>query len=194
MATITSNEDTNGSTGKVAMDMELDDAPDPKRGNTGRKVQEKTLDGYGFITGDLISVSLFVPEAKIPVGIPRGGVPLTLGGQGGGGGGIGNGNGAGPGMSSFGWGDRGNPGLPKDGPVDKDGTWSRGEALPPQGFRGGRGGLRGGREEGRGGMGMGIRGGGRRSPEGRDRDRERGDGRSRSPDARDSRRVSWNRR
>lgn len=62
------------------MDMELDDAPSASNGNGnghggGRKVIEKTLDEYGFITGDYLSVSLYVPEPKLAP--PTGNAPLA---------------------------------------------------------------------------------------------------------------------
>lgn len=208
MATYTSTE---GKLPENAMDMELDDAPEPKS-TSGRKIEEKSLDDYGFITGDLLSVSSYVPEPKVPAGRPI--AP---------GAGNGNGNvpGPGPGVQSFGWGDK----APRGGAgvQEERGQWGRGEALPPQSFRG-RGVSGGGPEEPAGGgnwrgggpghAGMGIRGAGRRSPELRgggrrspelrgggrrspDRERERnGHGgadrrsRSRSPN-RDGRRESW---
>lgn len=176
MATVTDSKPTT-----VAMDMELDDVDVPKRG--GRKIEEKTLDEYGFITGDLLSVSLYIPEPKIPAGAPRGppGVPVPVG--------------VGAGVRSFGWGER-QPVERDPHPSERGGAWHRGEPLPPQNFRGGAAGGRGGDPAGGGswrggGPGMGIRGAGRKSPE------RNGDRRSRSPDDRDrrsDRRESWSRR
>ncbi|RXK34748.1 hypothetical protein M231_07990 [Tremella mesenterica] len=98
------------------MDMELDEAP------RGGKVEEKTLEDYGFITGDLLSVFLFVPEPKVPVGQRF--APGT-----------------GPNVPSVGWGER-----------DKNGSWTKGvpslsirgrgkdlvpETIPPGNWRGG---------------------------------------------------------
>jgi len=96
--------------------------------NGGRRVDEKTLDDYGFITGDYLSVSLHIPEPKVQHSqVPR----AVLGA--------------------------------KEEKRNIDGDWARGEALPPRG--GARGGY-GGAGNGNGGrvMGMGIRGGARRSP------------------------------
>jgi len=134
--------------------MDVDERDRDRDRERGRKVNEKTLDDYGFITGDYISVSLHVPEPKVssrPIGGPVG---LR---------------------------DR----EREEPKRNIDGDWARGEALPPvpRGGGGGRGGY------GPGGgiprqMGMGIRGGARRSPSvGRDRNGG-GDRRSRSPERR----------
>jgi histone deacetylase complex subunit SAP18 len=118
-----------------------------------RKVDEKTLDDYGFITGDYISVSLHIPEPKIQHSHshPAGQRAPVLGAR--------------------------------EEKRNIDGDWARGDALPPapRGGRGGYGGPGGG-----GGriMGMGIRGGARRSPS-VTRDSGR---RSRSPERRNGRR------
>jgi histone deacetylase complex subunit SAP18 len=178
-----SGESTSTKLGGNAMDMELDDDPRPTH---GRKVEEKTLDGYGFVIGDLISVSIHVPEpraAQSRSGAP--GMPPQERGSGG-----------------FGWQrDRESGNGPREReapPSEREGHWARGEALPPQNsfrgenaFRGGRGGF--GRVEPAGGRagGIGIRGAGRRSPE-RERD-GLGGRRSRSPEGRE-RRESWSRR
>ena len=165
----------------AAMDMELDDTdPLPKRGG-GRKIEEKSLDEYGFITGDLLSVSLYIPEPKLPAGAPRlatvpgGVVPSPTG----------------PGVSSFGWGDRQTREREGDRAPDRRGVWQRGEPLPPQDFRGGAAGRpsepAGGGSWRGGGPGMGIRGVGKRSPE------RNGTRRSRSPEGR-NRRESWAKR
>lgn len=172
-----SNSGSSSKGKKVDMDMELDDAPDSNgngNGNNnghggGRKVPEKSLDEYGFITGDYLSVSLYVPEPKIAPGPPSNG-PLPLLHR-----------------------ERERERDFGSGVAPSNGEWARGEALPPRAGRGGFGaagvgGGRGGRDGGYrgapgppGAMGMGIRGGaGRRSPSvGRDRDR--GGRRSRSP-------------
>lgn len=162
------------------MDMELDDAPSGSNGHAdrnggGRKISEKTLDGYGFITGDLLSVSLYVPEPKTSSHPASHSAP------------------SGPG---FGQGIRG--AASRDIPAGRvsapEGDWAKGEALPPRGGDrdrsrrdGGGGGYRG--APGPAGVqGMGIRGGARRSPS-VERDRNgNGNGygrrRSRSPDRR----------
>lgn len=154
--------------GKVDMDMELDDAePHSGNGSGGRKISERTLDEYGFITGDYLSVSLYVPEPKIPAGPP----PIA--------GAAGRDR------------ERDVRGAPSNG------EWARGEALPPRGGgRGGGpgafpprdrrerdGGYRG--PPGPPGVqGMGIRGGARRrSPSVERNGNGNGHGRrSRSPD------------
>ena len=74
------------------MDMELDSTVDHTR--KGRKVDEKTLDEYGFITGDLLSVSIHVPEPKLHPGPNR--PPIGI-----------NGSATGE-RGGFGWGDRSN--------------------------------------------------------------------------------------
>ncbi len=161
----------------AVMDMELDDTDLPKRG--GRKIEEKSLDEYGFITGDLLSVSLYIPEPKIPAGAPRMGQVAAAPGV------------TGPGAKSFGWGER----QPREREIhpSERGAWHKGESLPPQSFRGGAAGRGGDREFAGGGSwrgggsGMGIRGAKGRSPE------RHGDRRSGSPDGRE-RRVSWTRR
>ncbi|CAD6571774.1 MAG: hypothetical protein TREMPRED_000367 [Tremellales sp. Tagirdzhanova-0007] len=165
----------------AAMDMELDDTdPLPRRGG-GRKIDEKSLEDYGFITGDLLSVSLYIPEPKIPAGAPRiatapaGAVPGSIG----------------PGVSSLGWGDRQTRERESERAPDRRGAWQRGEPLPPQDFRGGVAGRAsepaGGGSWRGGGPGMGIRGVGKRSPE------RNGVRRSRSPEGR-IRRESWAKR
>jgi histone deacetylase complex subunit SAP18 len=183
----------NGSGGNrvSAMDMELDDGPVPAK---GKPIDEKTLEDYGFITGDLLSVSLFVPEPK-PSNRGGGGPHANNGASTGAGGG-----GGGPAAPGFGR-REGPQGPGRESNVeraDAEGHWARGEALPPQNanaFRGPRGSF--GRDEPRDragfGGGIGIRGAGRRSP-GPDRERNGfGRKRSRSPEARD-RRESWGRR
>jgi histone deacetylase complex subunit SAP18 len=192
MTSISSGNVSVNGNGKVsAMDMELDDGPVPTK---GRPIEEKTLEDYGFITGDLLSVSLFVPEPKPS---NRGGPHSNNGAS----------IGAGGGGPAPGFGRReGPPGPGRESNVeraDAEGHWARGEALPPQNanaFRGPRGSF--GRDTGdeprdrdRAGFGggIGIRGAGRRSP-GPDRERNGfGRKRSRSPEARD-RRESWSRR
>lgn len=183
-STSTSASGKLGLDGKVDMDMELDDTPGDRGGGgnangTGRKkVVEKSLDEYGFITGDYLSVSLYVPEPKGP--------PPTI---------TGPGAGAGAGVGSGPSRDREQRGGGGGGPP-ANGEWARGEALPPQrgGYAGGPprdrrerdGGYRGGRGEHQaGGMGMGIRGGAgrRRSPSIERNGNGGGSGRrSRSPD------------
>ena len=127
------------------MDTELDDTED-HHSRKGKKVDEKTLDGYGFITGDLLSVSIYVPEPKLHPGPNR--PPVAI-----------NGSGAGE-RGAFGWNERPN-GVPVPGqgrdvhPADKEGAWSRGEALPPTG-RPPRGSLN--REAGRDVRGLPYRG------------------------------------
>lgn len=175
----TLNANRSISKGTVDMDMELDDAPAGSNGNArsgggGRVVSEKSLDDYGFITGDYLSVSLYVPEPKTAPVINN--APLAP-------------------LSR----DREPRSAPGAG--GSNGEWARGEALPPRAGRGGYGGtshsaprdrdIRGaaGRDGGYRGaagpppvMGMGIRGGaGRRSPS-VGRDRNGGGRRSRSPD------------
>lgn len=172
----------------VSMDLELDDIETPKRGGSGRKIEEKTLDEYGFITGDLLSVSLYIPEPKIPAGLPRLSVSAGVGAGAMGVGGVG------LGTKSFGWGEK--PREVEIHPSERSGAWQRGEAVPPQNFRGGaagagKGGEPGGGGSWRGGLGMGMRGAGGRSPE------KNGRRRSRSPEGRDrreGRRESWSRR
>ncbi|KAL7420026.1 hypothetical protein Q5752_004991 [Cryptotrichosporon argae] len=124
------------------------------------KLDEKTLDAYGFVTGDLFSVALHVPEPQI-----RGAAAARAQAHG-------QGQGQGPaGLAArkpFGW-DR-----DRDARKD-DAKWGRGAPLPPQGRR----------EVGNGASWRGgaPRGGGReRSAEGRQRDGGR-DAR-RSPQAR----------
>ncbi|WRT64736.1 uncharacterized protein IL334_001670 [Kwoniella shivajii] len=147
---------------KMGMAMDLDEFDNnnnnnnDERGN-GKKVEEKSLDEYGFVTGDLLSVSLYVPEPKIPAGGrrelsgPGSGPGASLGGNGIGTA-SGNGNGNGIQIRSFGWGDkdkssRNNPREEGSGPTARDGPgsgsgsgrgghWGRGGPLPPQEFRG----------------------------------------------------------
>jgi histone deacetylase complex subunit SAP18 len=132
-----------------------EDSMDVDHQDTRRKLNEKTLDEYGFITGDYISVSLHVPEPKIlqrPAGVGGGGAVRDR--------------------------EREEPKR------NMDGDWARGEVLPPAPRRGGYGPGGGVPRQ----MGMGIRGGARRSPSvGRDRERngeETGRRRSRSPERR----------
>ncbi|WWC67985.1 uncharacterized protein I206_101904 [Kwoniella pini CBS 10737] len=200
------------------MDIDLDEIQDNHNGLGKKKIDEKTLNEYGFITGDLLSVSLYIPEPKIPSSSKISSGPSTVP--------IGS-----NGIRSFGWDDKSNiSGIPKG----EEEHWHRGQPLPPQEFGNrGRGGLsirggginRGGRIDRdrnggdhigggnwRGGpplgpASIGIRGGGgggggrgnsRRSPDyerdHRDRDGEsRRNGRSRSPVNRD-RRESWSSR
>ncbi|ORY30377.1 Sin3 associated polypeptide p18-domain-containing protein [Naematelia encephala] len=167
---------------KDAMDMELDDIEAPSKRVGGRKVDEKTLDAYGFVTGDLLSVSLHVPEPKIGAGAgpgpgPRGNTAVT-----------------GAPVQSFGWADRDRP--PHAGAAPATGGWGRGDPLPPQAARGGRGGF--GRDEPAGGGswrgGAPLRGGHSRrsrSPERETNGHRNGSRRSRSPDDRGARRESW---
>ncbi|WWD21536.1 hypothetical protein CI109_106022 [Kwoniella shandongensis] len=190
--------------------MDLDVGLDDTHGNGNesgktRKIDEKTLEEYDFITGDLLSVSLYVPEPKIPAG--AGGPP----GAGASGGPTNGRNVSGPvGIQSHGWGDRAAPPHTRGGGGGEEsvgggrggrggggGGWGRGGApLPPQEFRGSRDRERerdpagGGNWRG-GPNGLGIRGGarGRRSPELNGEDRRR----SRSPDT-GARRESWSRR
>ena len=154
------------------MEMELDDIETPRK--RGSKIDEKTLDSYGFITGDLLSVSLYVPEPKISASAPR----IAALGQ------MGQAN-------SFGWSDRDRDRAPREAhPSDRVGSWSRGEPLPAQNFRGGapaRGGEPAGGGAWRGG-GTGIRGAGRRPSE------TNGARRSRSPEMKDRRESSGRRR
>ena len=164
------------------MDTELDDPPD--LGRRGRKIDEKTLDEYGFVTGDLLSVSLYIPEPRLPAGPNR--APPAIA------------NGGGPERGGFGWDRTNGPGLGREPhPADKDATWARGEALPPTG-RPSRGAPSREAVGSRGsvGNGFGIRGAGRRrsgSPPDRD-PRDNGPRRrSRSPEGRD-RRDSYSRR
>nr|XP_019047117.1 hypothetical protein I302_03724 [Kwoniella bestiolae CBS 10118]OCF26047.1 hypothetical protein I302_03724 [Kwoniella bestiolae CBS 10118] len=189
--THTSNEP---SVDENKMDVDLDSLP---QSSSRRKVEEKTLDGYGFVTGDLLSISLHIPEPKIPAGSSR---------RQGGGDRDAPVNGTnGEGRGSFGW----DKAQSQSQQPKEEEHWQRGQPLPPQDFRGGAGlSIRGGRGRGgdvggggswRGGPpagpGLGIRGGGagrRRSPD------YQGDGngdrrRSRSPQSREGR-VSWGRR
>ncbi|WVR04663.1 hypothetical protein IAU60_001674 [Kwoniella sp. DSM 27419] len=187
-----------------------------------KKVEEKSLDEYGFVTGDLLSVSLYVPEPKIPAGQPAGVGAMAGAGAGGSGPGQGLGAGAGGkrdrdgagvgGRQSFGWGERDRPAPPHaDGREEPGvkGHWARGVPLPPQDFgagaRGGRGGEPAGGGRWRGGApapgGFGIRGGAARAggpaPGGRRSPEYESGGRdgrrSRSPVSRD-RRQSWSAR
>ena len=153
-----------GRNGARAMDMELDDAePAASTSGSSRKVTEKSLDDYGFITGDYLSVSLYVPEPKQSAPTrerDREPVPPL--------------------------------GRDARSGAGADGEWSKGEALPPRGGGRGSFQSRGGRERDGGYrdapppgiMGMGIRGGAsRRSPS----PRRNGYGaRSRSPERRGS--------
>lgn len=176
------------------MDMELDDTPDEQTGKKGRKIEEKTLDEYGYVIGDLLSVSVWTPEPKIrpPGSLGAGERPSN-------------------GESSFGWGDkkevRGRD-APRGG-FGRDpapsGGWGRGGPLPPQNFRGnhrdeiGGGSWRGGHSSGQRGNGggrnrsssPGPRERGRRDDGGRGGDDDTG-GWDRSPPR--NRRDSWSRR
>jgi histone deacetylase complex subunit SAP18 len=159
-----------------AMDMELDDDQphrDGRHGSGGAKgsgrIDEKSLDDYGFITGDLLSVSLFVPEPKAP--LQRGSGPVPHGALAMGGGGP-----AGPGVQSFGWKEAQSNGNVRngngighpDGP-ERERPWGRGGPLPPQeGVRGGRGGF----GHGPGDFGSGGRGGFGRDERERERERD----------------------
>ncbi|WVF69766.1 hypothetical protein IAT40_004545 [Kwoniella sp. CBS 6097] len=137
-----------------------------------RPVEEKTLDEYDFVTGDLLSVSLYIPEPKIPTGAGAGAggastsASTSSGALASGPGGprIGNGgafgardrqaSGSGAHAQSFGWNDR-----TRDGPgpahgrgqnqiQNRDevkGHWGRGAPLPPQEIAGAGGGRRNGR-------------------------------------------------
>ncbi|KAK8847446.1 hypothetical protein IAR55_005304 [Kwoniella newhampshirensis] len=169
-----------------------------------KKIDEKTLDEYDFITGDLLSVSLYVPEPKVQAGAGSGaggggpGVPLGRNVSG-----VAAGRQGSPNeIKSHGWGDRAAP--PHAREEAGRGGWgrARGGAVPPQEFRGGRSGAFPDRDPAGGGNwrggpnGLGIRGGAgrRRSPRAEDgQGRNGGDRRSRSPDT-GSRRESWNRR
>ena len=53
---------SNPTSDEVKMDMELDDMETPKKS----RIEEKTLEEYGFVTGDLLSVSLYIPEPRVP--------------------------------------------------------------------------------------------------------------------------------
>ncbi|WWD07619.1 hypothetical protein V865_005720 [Kwoniella europaea PYCC6329] len=179
---------------KDKMDLDLDEIP---QSSSRRKIEEKSLDGYGFVTGDLLSISLYVPEPKLPASSARGNRDRERDG-------AGAVNGEPKGKGSFGR-DKTTPNQPH---TKEEDHWQRGQPLPPQDFRGGAGAglsIRGGRGRGetggswRGGPpsgpGLGIRGGAggggrRRSPDYEaDGDRRR----SRSPPSRE-RRVSWGRR
>ncbi|WWC86856.1 uncharacterized protein L201_001735 [Kwoniella dendrophila CBS 6074] len=174
------------------MDIDLDEIDRNNNASTSRsksrKIDEKSLDDYGFVTGDLISVSLYIPEPKLPAGggpsnssssrNPRGSDREQPGSNGR--------DGGLNGIQSFGWGDRDK--APHGHHQKKEEQhWHRGQPLPPQDFRGGgprggdpsrdRGGGRNGGFEGGepanggsrrggaagGGSGLGIRGQGRRS-------------------------------
>lgn len=176
------------SKGGMNMDMELDNSVHHSTSNgngngsgNGRQVVGKSLDDYGFITGDYLSVSLYIPEPKLPQSAPTNS----------------NNNNGGP-----------HPPISRDREMRIQGTsapsngeWARGEALPPRTGRGGYNGNPRDRDHGNRGsardgghrnapgppgvMGIGIRGGaGRRSPSvGRDRNGGGGGGRrSRSPE------------
>ncbi|KAI9636355.1 Sin3 associated polypeptide p18-domain-containing protein [Dioszegia hungarica] len=190
------------------MDMELDDGPSRPEEGRGRKIEEKTLEAYGFETGDLLSVALHIPEGR---NLKR----PTAGGAGhgapGGPGGPGMGGSGGPGIvsdrNSFGWNNGSNgprgpggPGGPSrpptgNGPTDRTNAWQRGGPLPDQSAArgapgrnsfGGPGGMGGdvppGGRWGRGG-GMGGGGEGRGGGPGLGiRGGRGGRGRSRSPD------------
>jgi len=154
---------------KVSMDMELDDTPDAPAAK-GKKVSEKTLKGYGYEIGDIISVSVHVPEPKVPRSGPGAAVA------------------AGEGKLSFGWGERGDRREDRSG----DGGWGSKGALPPQEGRRGGFGARDRDEPAGGGSWRGGHAG--RGSRGRSRSpppRER-NARERSP-VRD-RRESWSRR
>jgi histone deacetylase complex subunit SAP18 len=120
----------------------------------GQVVEEKSLEKYGFVTGDLISLSIFVPEPKPTA--PRTSLPADRAGAG-----V-----AGPGLRNIGWGsgDRNGSGNfsgrtngfgDKAGPSHVPrGSWKRDDVpLPPQDdARGGRPSLgRDGREPAGGG-------------------------------------------
>lgn len=194
LATLSTSDSGLAKPSAVSMDMELDDAPDhgPSRRGAGRKVEEKTLDSYGFITGDLLSVSIHIPEPRTPAPAPPlGAVRPSIGA-----------GPAGAGAPGFGGREllgRNGPGaargLPprEPHPSDQDGNWSRGEALPSSNFKG-RGDRRdrarddgfanGGRADVRG---SGPGGPARRRTPSPHRNRDRVERRSRSPDARRSR-------
>ncbi|WVQ83280.1 hypothetical protein IAT38_005419 [Cryptococcus sp. DSM 104549] len=130
-------------------------------GRRPRKIQEKTLDAYGFVTGDLLSVSVQLPEPKYPrLGGP-GAIPgLRIGA-------VGPAAGAGGPPPRGGWNDpverQGAPLPPQAGPPDAPpvGTgvdapkWGRGDPLPPRLPMGGRGSMGPGFGPGRGGFGGG---------------------------------------
>ncbi|WVQ98092.1 hypothetical protein IAU59_005214 [Kwoniella sp. CBS 9459] len=135
--------------------MDIDGGERPSR----RPVEEKTLDEYDFVTGDFLSVSLHIPEPKIPAGSASAstaaagsGSSLPLG-PGPGGPRIGNGatrdrqaSANGSGAQSFGWNDRTRDGSDRrghgQGPApardEVKGHWGRGAPLPPQDMAGGR--------------------------------------------------------
>ncbi|OCF45853.1 hypothetical protein I317_00341 [Kwoniella heveanensis CBS 569] len=153
-----------------------------ERNSKRRPVDEKTLDEYDFVTGDLLSVSLHIPEPKIPAGAAAstsalaqgpGGPRPGMGNVGPGGPGSRDRQASGSGAQSFGWNDR----TARDGPghghghgrgqnQNRDevkGHWGRGEPLPPQDIAGASGRRGGGRFGARAGGGSGdheIAGGG----------------------------------
>jgi len=169
MNTISPSSSSSSRERERGMDMELDDEPsgshDRNGGGGGRKISEKSLDSYGFITGDYLSVSLYVPEPKLP----SQSAPAGLG------------------QGIRGAASRENPAGRISAP---EGDWAKGEALPPPQRGGDRSRHAGnGRDGGYRGhpgpsaiQGMGIRGGARRSPS----VERNGNGRrrSRSPDRR----------
>lgn len=142
--------------GRDLQSSNIDDSMDPDENRElskrGRKIEEKPLDDYGFVTGDFLSVSITVPEPRHPVGSLAAGALAGIAGN----------SSAGPAglrdregpRGGFGWGDRGGDrerlqrsiaptSAPGEGP---DATrWGRGAPLPPQGRIGSRGG-RGGYE------------------------------------------------
>ncbi|WWC59506.1 uncharacterized protein I303_102062 [Kwoniella dejecticola CBS 10117] len=156
------NGDSNGDGDQAErqnkMDIDLEDIKDDSApaSASGRKINEKSLDEYGFITGDLLSVSLYIPEPKIPASARnRQGQdgPTSSGVNG---------------IRSFGWDDQKaslGAGSGRHHPAGEDEHWHRGQPLPPQDFRG------------RGGAGeLSIRGGGGGRGGRIDRDRERNGG------------------
>lgn len=172
-ATVSPQDQNGNGDGDVAMDRELDEAAAPRR---GRVVEEKTLDSYGFLTGDLLSVAIHIPEPRAPAATSiRGASAREREGR-----------------------DRDRD-RDRDGfrdarngaPSSRDGPWARGAPLPPQAFGGDRdrddhrapaGSWRGGAP--RGAVGSRGNGGGRRpSPDWGRRNR------SQSPDR--NRRETW---
>lgn len=148
--------------GRNGMDMELDDGPSRNTQDGSKKIDEKTLEAYGFVTGDLISVSLHIPE-------PRGFLrrPTMGAGQSGPGGNMGErgdfgrtgppGPGGPPGM-----------GAGASGGPPSTGQWQHNtSARPPMGgdavVPGNRWGRGGGNVGAGAGAGNGARGSGRRS-------------------------------
>ncbi|WVO16574.1 hypothetical protein L204_104253 [Cryptococcus depauperatus] len=165
------------------MDIDLDDRD--KR--MGKKIEEKTLDWYGFIAGDLLSVSLHVPEPRQPASGVNNGHGTTVGSTfrpNGPGGPNSRGMRNGP-MASF---DSRSDRVPQGDDASGEGVdaprWSRGAPLPPQDrSRMGTGRFDKNRESGRLGSGRWKRS----SP-------ERDDKRNRSKSPRRDRRESHGRR